>query len=123
MATPTDIVMQFGKNIHFYKAKDDEEVSYEEPIEIMAIVSSPRDADDVEEMGRVNMGERQITVDKDLDISNNRNGLPDVLKIDGEFYQVEEVNNDKHPMMDIWKKTATLNELDAVKHTVLEPED
>lgn len=123
MATPTDLVVQYGRKILFYEAEDNEEVSYKDPVEILAILSGSRDTNNLEEMGRVNTGEKTMTVSKDLDISNNRNGLPDVVKIDGEFYQIEEVINAEHPMMDIWKKTAVLKELDAVKHSVLEPED
>jgi len=122
MATPTDLVNQFGKKVELYKAKDNETVSYENPIEILTVVSNPSDSDNVEEMGRVDMGERQITVSENIDISNNRNGLPDVVEINNEYYQVEEVRNDPHPMADIRKNTVTLAELDAVKESVLEPE-
>ncbi len=121
MATPSERVDQFGRSVKLHKAKDQEEVSYEDPMSIMAIISSPRDSDDMEELGRIDTGERTITVAKDIDITNNRYGLPDVVEIDGEYYQVDAVMDDQHPMMDVWKKTVTLEELDAVKHSVLEP--
>ncbi len=122
MATPTEIVSQFGRSVKLHRPLDDEEITYESPIDILAIVSSPADRSSVEEEGRIEEGERTITVSKDLDVTSNRSGLPDVVEIDGEYFQVEEVINDNHPMADVWKKTIHLGELDKVRHSVLEPE-
>lgn len=129
MSTPTELVEANGETVKLFRpylvsqGYGEREVFYENAVSLKAIVSKPSDTSDMDKEGLRNVGDLTMTIPKNVEVSENRNGKPDVFLRGDKIYTVSEVMRDKHPLMDIEKKTITLEEFDGSLELVSSVED
>lgn len=86
----------------------DEDASTIESVQIDAFVSSPSEEESSRLEGKASFDRLKITVDSSVDIDSQRTGGADEVIRNGTRYKVAEVIDDRHPIVDIEKKSAIL---------------
>jgi len=79
--------------------------------EISVVISKPSEEDTQRHEGRLSTGGLRLTVPSDQDVSGERGGRRDQFQIDGEWYEVVEVQDDEHPLTGTAKQTVLVDRL------------
>lgn len=87
----------------------DGDASTDETEEILAVVTRPSDEQIQDLQGRGLNASRKLTVKSSVDIQANRQGGSDEVVIDGETYEVIEVQEETHVLAGYTKKTVLVD--------------
>jgi hypothetical protein len=117
---PDTIVKQHGETVtHEYvtdyqldaNGQVDPSSVVTESDDIQAVVSQPSEQDQQRVDGRLSTGSLRLTVASDQDVSGERGGRRDRFQVDGEWYEVVEVQADEHPVTGTAKQTVLVDRL------------
>ena len=120
MPGPDAIVKQHGETVtHEYvtdyqldaNGQVDPSSVVTESDDIQAVVSQPNEQDQQRVDGRLSTGSLRLTVASDQDVSGERGGRRDRFQVDGEWYEVVEVQADEHPVTGTAKQTVLVDRL------------
>ncbi|PSG97494.1 hypothetical protein BRD56_05415 [Thermoplasmatales archaeon SW_10_69_26] len=125
MATPDQLVENHGQEVTIERLVDpvkdtdwddllDEDESGYEQETVDAIVSRPSDEEHTVDLGQGTIARRRLTVSSATGVSEQRNGRPDRVEINGDVYEVVEVRDDEHPLASVQKKTVVCELLQSV---------
>lgn len=118
MTDPDALVERHGETVTLERVTDavfdnhdelDESASTIEQISIKALISQPTEKEMSRLEGKASMQTLKATVASSVDIQSDRTGGGDKVIRDGTRYKVAEVRADRHPMVDIEKKTVFLD--------------